>query len=393
MDEETTQKCSNLDDLQDWAKRHDRPVNLTVIETILAAGGTDDGPRPLWRAGDVAAAVERAVDVAPVAFLVDAKVLEDSRDGWFRFLRNTGKLGTGSADVGVLRREARRAARAARDTAMTLVAELFASGDEPEEPWDDPDDPRHENVRALRDLGIDNIDVVARSWGRLPDPGRAADLGWASKYVIRLRQLAQGVGSFIELDGLLFPSVAVAQELISCCPPGTFDGAVCRPNARTGELSLSHEFISLWFDVHTAGLVALKDRRAVPGPALSRQQRQSALQRLQPVVRVGRARFDDLATDREFGAGLIYLVVKSLWSGCDWVSLADLPERTPWPWFLRSCDIESSRALDEVRTSVHALAEAGVLDYDLDGDQARLTAFGVWVVDSWLCEQFDPTSW
>jgi hypothetical protein len=393
MDEETTQKCSILDDFQDWAKRHDRPVNLTVIETILAAGGTHDGPRPLWSAGDVAAAVEHAVNVAPVAFLVDAKVLEDSLDAWFRFLRNTGKLAAGSADVGVLRREARRAARAATDKAITLVAELFGSGDEPEDPWDDPDDPRHENVRVLRELGIRSLDVLARSWGSLPDPERAAEIGWSSGYMTRLRHLAQGIGSSVELDGLIFPSVETAEALAACCPPGTFDREVCRPGRRTPEPGLTYEFITLWYDAQAAGLVALKDRRAVPGPACSGQQGKSAMQRLLPVVRVGRARFDDLATEREFGAGLIYLAVKSLWSGCDWVSLADVPERTPWPWFLRSCDIESSRAPEEVRTSVHALAEAGVLDLDLEGDRARLTAFGVWVVDSWLCEQSDPAPW
>jgi hypothetical protein len=393
MDEETTHKSSILDEFQGWAQQHDRPVNLTVIETLLAGRGAHDTARPLWKAGDVAAALDRAVGLAPVAFLVEANVLEDSLDGWFRFLRNTGKLGADSADVGVLRREARRAARAARDKATTLVAELFDSGDEPESPWEDPDDPRYENVRVLRDLGIDSFDVLARSWGSLPDPEGAAEIGWSSGYMTRLRHLARGIGSSVELEGLIFPSVAAAQGLKSCCPPGTFDGEVCRPGARGGEPALSSEFISLWFDAHSAGLVALKDRRAVPGPACSAKQGKSALQRLQPVLRVGRSRFDDLATDREFGAGLIYLAAKSLWSGRDWVSLPDIPGRTPWPWFLGSCDTEASRALDEVRTSVRALEGAGVLEYDVARDRARLTAFGVWVVDSWLSEQFEPASW
>ena len=203
-----TTQDSILDEFQDWAQRHNRPVNLTVIETLLAGGShRRRGTGPMWRAGDVAAAVDRAVGVAPVAFLVDAVVLEDTLDAWFRFLRNTGKLGAGSADVGVLRREARRAARTAKDRAFELVAELFDSCDEPEEPWDDPDDPRYENIRVLRDLGIESFDVLARSWGSLPDPERAAEVGWASGYMTRLRHLARGIGASLELDGLIFPSV------------------------------------------------------------------------------------------------------------------------------------------------------------------------------------------
>ena len=104
-------------------------------------------------------------------------------------------------------------------------------------------------------------------------------------------------------------------------------------------------------------------------------------------------RLDDLTTDREFGAGLIYLVVKSLWSGCGWVSLPDVPAATPWPWFVGRADLESPRTLDEIRSAVRCLEEVGVLELDLDPDRARLTSFGVWVVDSWLSQQFDPDAW
>ena len=34
-----------------------------------------------------------------------------------------------------------------------------------------------------------------------------------------------------------------------------------------------------------------------------------------------------------------------------------------------------------------------VVDYDVAGDGARLPSFGVWVIDSWLCEQFAPDTW
>jgi hypothetical protein len=390
MDKEKTQD-SILDEFQGWAHKHDRPVNLTVIETLLAVRTARDAARQVWTAGDVAAALDRAVGIAPVAFLVGVTVLEDSLDAWFRFLRNTARLDPRSADVGVLRREARRAARTVADQALETVAELL--DDEPEDPWDDPDDPRHENVQALRRIGIDSFDVLARTWGSRPDPELAAEVGWSSKYVARLRHLARAVGPSLELDGLLLPSVAVAEGLIARCPPGTFDGEVSRPGRRTGEPSLTYEFDSLWYDAHTARLVTLKDGRAVPGPACSGQQGESASQRLQPVVRVGRARFDDLTTDREFGAGLIYLAVTSLSSGCGWVSLQDVPARAPWPWFLGRCEIESPEALAEIRRSVRTLEEAAVVDYDIDGDRARLTSFGVWVIDSWLCEQFDPDTW
>jgi hypothetical protein len=73
--------------------------------------------------------------------------------------------------------------------------------------------------------------------------------------------------------------------------------------------------------------------------------------------------------------------------------LQDVPARAPWPWFLGRCEIESPEALAEIRRSVRTLEEAAVVDYDVDGDRARLTSFGVWVMDSWLCEQFDPDTW
>jgi hypothetical protein len=392
MDKEKTQE-STLDEFQGWSSRHERQVNTNVIENFLPAHVGQRRRRPVWRQGEVAAAMDRAVDTAPVAFLVAAETVEDTLDAWFRFLRNTGKLGAGSADPRRLRREARRAARAAVDRAFALARQLLDEWDEPENPWDDPNDPRYENVRVLRDLGIDRWDVLARSWGSLPDAERAADLGWSSGYMSRLRAVAQAISPAVELEGYLFPSLETAKGIVASCPAGTFDGEVSRPAARAAGRVLSGAFINVWFDADTAGFIELRDGRAAPGPAYFGQEWESAIRRLLPAVGVGQRRFDDLMEELEFGAGLICLVVRSLRSRCGWVALQDVTTGTPWPWYIRRSEIDTAHLLGELRNALRCLEELAVVEVDGEQDRMRLTCFGVWVVDGWLSRQFDVDGW
>lgn len=396
----TTTPDGILEDFQDWAQRHGRRVNIHLIEALRSSApggpGGADGGRAVWRAGDVSAAVDRAIGADPLVFLLASETLEDTLDGWFRFLRNTGRLGVGSADVGVLRREARRAARraarAAKDTAAALAQDLLDCWEEPEEDWIDDDDPRHENIRVLQGMGISRLDVLVRTWGALPDPERASEEGWTSGYMARLRNVAQAISPSVPLEGLLLPSPEIAEELVRACPPGTFAGAALESAPRGPGRTVPHSaFVSVWFDARIARLVDTVDGRAVPGRAYFGDADESATRRTLRAVRVARSRIDDQLQRSEHGAGLVCLLVRSLWDGPRWVSVQETVDATPWPWFVAGPDTTGSRCADDVREAIREMEEAGVLL--VEGEKAKLTSFGVWAVDSWLRLQFDPNSW
>ena len=389
----TTSLDGIINEFEDWALRRRRQVNASVIEALLSARPAAFGsPRQVWRSDDVTPAVDAAVSAAPLVFLMASDTLEETLDAWFRFLRNTGRLGSGSADLAILRREARRAARTATDRAAFLVQDLVGCEVDPEEDCLDPDDPRHENIAILRDMGIDRFDVLARTWGTLPDPERAAELGWSSGYMARLRCVAAAISPSVELADMLFPSIGTAEVIVRSCPPGTFAGSAREPApSDSGRSVLSSAFIGLWFDAQIAGLVETVDGRAVPGAAFGEGE-ETAVRRTLRAVRVGRNRIDDVLNQSEHGAGLVYLMARSLWGGdCSRVSVPGVIDATPWPWFVDRSEGDLLRAADNVREAVEAMVEVGVLE--VDGDSAWLTPFGAWTVDSWLCRQFDPDAW
>lgn len=388
----TTSLDGIINEFEGWALRQRRQVNASVIEVLLSAGPASLGsPRQVWRSEDVAPAVDAAVRAAPLVFLMAAGALEETLDAWFRFLRNTGRLRSGSADLKLLRREARRAARSAMDRAVPLVQDLVGTELDPEDP-SDPEDPRHENIALLRDMGIDRFDVLARTWGTLPDPEHAAEGGWSSGYMARLRCVAAAISPAVELEDMLFPSLGTAEEIVRSCPPGTFAGAAAQAAPGDPRRSLlSSAFTGLWFDAQVAGLVETRALRAVPGPAYFGEPDEGTIRRTLRAVRVGRFRIDDVLGHSAHGAGLVYLMVRSLWSGCSRVSVQEVVEATPWPWFVERSECEMFRAADSVREAIRTMVEAGVLE--VDGDSAWLTPFGAWTVDSWLCRQFDPEGW
>ena len=176
-------------------------------------------------------------------------VVTETLDAYFRFLRRTGRMSHRSMEPTSAccgERRGRRPVRRrtgpwhassrssplVRPLVRTLVQVMAEAREDAEGEWDDPDDLRHENLRILRAMGIDRFDVLARTWGTLPDPERAAEEGWSSDYMARLRHVAQAISPSVPMASLTFPSSETAEQLVRACPPGTFAGETLQPAPR-----------------------------------------------------------------------------------------------------------------------------------------------------------------
>ena len=169
-----------IGELTTWAAKRARVADPTVLAAVLAARPAGRRRDPsVWGPGEVQEALLAAVAADPCLFLTDADVLRESLDSFFRFLRNTGRLHSSSADVAVLRKEAARAVRELEQT-FGDVRRLWACAEPDEDRWDrdrwdaedpddwlHPDDPRHLARELLRDLGVDGPLAVP-----LPPPWR-----------------------------------------------------------------------------------------------------------------------------------------------------------------------------------------------------------------------------
>lgn len=130
MDPERIDPSTLLQHAQDWANARKRPFDRALVALALRARPSDvDQMGQCWRTGSaehLMRHVERsqAVDVTAVSAMVDGL------DTFWRFLRATGRMRSGSAEPKELTREARRAARRMTLSAPTAEASLTAV-DEP----------------------------------------------------------------------------------------------------------------------------------------------------------------------------------------------------------------------------------------------------------------------
>lgn len=386
-----------LSEFDAWAAKRGQLVDTTLLGAMLAAH-TQQQRRPptVWIAGDVKLAAAQTLAAHPDVLVPGVEALEATLDSFFRFLRNTGRLAGKSADVATLRKEVRREARNVAEMLSALEGLAAVMGVEEDLDYDliHPDDPRHETIRVLRDIGITTADVKLRWWGPLPAIERAAEQGMATDYLQRLQRLPELVAPELHVDSGLVPGPADAWRIASELELRDEILADADPRlsweALTPEMvQRSNPFCNWWLTAYVNGLVKIGDGIASPGAQPARVRGQSATLQLMFASRVAGGRLADLCeTGCEHWPSIIHLVVGSLLDGRAWCSLPESVSFAVRRERGRSADeVEVERAARTLERAVDALVEAGVLERN--AGRARLTDFGAWVVDDWVEKQFE----
>ena len=364
-----------IGELTTWATKRGRVADPTVLAAVLAARPAGRRCDPsVWRPGEVQAALAGAVAADPCLFLTDADVLSETLDSFFRFLRNTGRLHSSSADVAVLRKEA---ARAVRDLVQAFgdVRRLSACpepgddrwdedrwGEEDPDDWLDPDDPRHLTRELLRDLGVDGPLAVP-----LPPLETAAAQGLGSRHMARVVELAELARRIGARPDPLYPSPEATKRL-------------------AGELGLDGEALTeLWLDAWTIDLVSPPPESATAMGGSGWLAGLPPWRQLLTSSGLVHCRIDQLLEEGT-GSGVVALLVDSLIDGPAWVPLTEAVETGRCRDHWSDGDQGAARALAELEHGVALLAEAGVLESE--GQRVRLTGFGRWVVVDWIERQF-----
>jgi hypothetical protein len=386
-----------LSEFDAWAVRRRRPADVQLLAAVLTSRLEQLGRSPtLWEAGDVQLALACTVAKRPELLLQVAE-LEQTLESYFRFLRNTGRLASGSADPRTLRKEVRRGARA-----FAELLKVFAVAVEDEEDDEDdldldllhPEDPQHERLWLLRELGVRRGDLRLRWWAPLPPIERAAAQGMATAYLRRVTWIGELVAPSMELEDVYLPGADEAWRIASALdltreirsewsrsghePPELTPAMVRRSDA----------FRDLWLRAFVTDVIRIEDGVARPGSQPARAAGGPASHQLIFATKVGRGRLENVC-DREDEHGLIVveLLVRSLLRRRSWWSFDEARTsvaRLLGPEWAVENEEEIRAAL---RRSVDALAEAGVVE-EADG-QVRLTEFGAWVVDDWIDAQFE----
>jgi hypothetical protein len=388
-----------LSDFDAWAAKRGRPADTMLLGVLLTTRAEQQHRGPtLWAAGDVALAVAGTLAARPDLVLPGVAGLEATLDSFFRFLRNTGRLMRGSAEFGVLRKEARREGRSLAELlrAFAETVDHEAVDEEIEYELLDPDDPRHETIGLLRDMGIrttDLTDVNVRWWWPLPSIERSAEQGMSTGYLQRLQRLPELVTPELQMEDGLIPrpadawriasELALEEEILADADP-----RLSRESLTPVIVQRSCAFHNWWLAAYCNGLVDIQDGIASPGAQPSRVREQSATRQLMFASRVARGRLVDLCeTGCEYWSSVIHLVVGSLLDDRGWCSLPDSASFAVRRQRGRGADESDVQAAGEsLERAVDALVEAGVVERD--GALARVTDFGAWVVDDWIEEQF-----
>ena len=175
----------------DWATKKQRAVDAGLVGELLELRASYDELEPTyWPTGSVEhLLLERWPAKGPME-VPAADVLVETLDGWFRFLRSTGRMSARSAEVKDLVRETRRAAprmqavgddRASWSTGKTLMEFGRSIGLGLDETSD------QEGIQQ-------RLDEISRRWNELPveerrrlmpDPGGAPDLSLAERLTRR----------------------------------------------------------------------------------------------------------------------------------------------------------------------------------------------------------------
>ena len=144
---------------ESWASTKRRPFDRPLVETVLDLRHHHDAaPATQWPPGSVERVLLTLWPAYGPADAPEAETLSAALDTYFRFLRVTGRLASGSAQPAQLTKEARRAAR--------NMADAIA------------DPSRHSQGRVLADFGreigidLDDAGSVEELQGRL---GRVQD--------------------------------------------------------------------------------------------------------------------------------------------------------------------------------------------------------------------------
>lgn len=281
-----------LTEFLSWAERTGRPVEPAVLAAVLRARVLRGHDPRTWRRGEVRPCVLDALLLDVVVLTAGSALLAATLDAFFRFLRNTGRLRSGSEDVATLRRES---ARAVRDLEEMLRAAL--------PPPFEPGGPGAERRALLCDLGVTcGVGVP------LPPIERSVEIGASGSLVRR-----------------------------PCAVPQVADD---------------------------------------PLPA----------RRLSRLVMQGRELIDELL-DEVAPSGLVALLVWSLLDDGGWVDLdecVDLSAHRDVAFLDEEAD---GLARDDLELALDTLVDARVVDRQRD--EARLTDLGMWVVDSWVEEQWE----
>ncbi len=101
---------------EQWSAKARRPLDVDLLETALSLRDTHDRrPGTSWPEGSAAELMTVRWPGHGPLDPPDVEVLVATLETFWRFLRATGRMASGSADVKVLTREARRSAAAMRD--------------------------------------------------------------------------------------------------------------------------------------------------------------------------------------------------------------------------------------------------------------------------------------
>lgn len=383
-----------LSDFQSWATKRGRTVDCELLAVLLSARSESLGRSPtVWAKGDVRQAMATMVTAHPLTVLY-APALAETLDSYLRFLRNTGRLARGSADLAALHKEARREVRSftAMLEAFKALAVDAGEGDELDDELVCLEDPVYERRCLLRELGIRRRDLQDRWWEPLPPIDRAAAAGMRTRYLERLARMAEAVAPSIELEAAFLPRPAdawrIASELDLWDEIRTENAAFGQ--GLTPEMVLrSGAFLGWWIAAYGNGVIRIEEGVARPGSQPATARAASERRQLLFATKAARGRLDGICERAdEFGAEVIELVVLSLLHDRAWRSMDDTASSGVRRLIGSDrADEDADQARASLRRSVAHLVEAGVLE-ESDG-RARLTEFGAWVVDGWIEAQFE----
>ena len=175
----------------DWAVKKKRVVDAELVGELIELRASYDELEPTyWPTGSVEHLIlERWPAKGPVE-VPDAEALVQTLDGWFRFLRSTGRMSARSAEVKDLAREARRAAprmqaiggdRASWSTGKTLMefGQSIGLGLDEAPDQQSLQQQLDEITRRWNDLPVDERRRL------MPEPGGASNLSLAERLMRR----------------------------------------------------------------------------------------------------------------------------------------------------------------------------------------------------------------
>lgn len=428
--EEKTELELLLVELRQWAEQRRRIVDVDVLDNLLDLRETyRDTPLTRWPAGSV---TDLLLDLWPAKGDGEPPDVGDvalSFESWFRFLRNTGRLASGSADPKVLAREARKAAplmaergadRSQWSIGKTLTDHARQLGVDLEgaESTDDLNArmalvsaswnslPVHERQRLMPRPGDEDVSGCERAMaayavddpvvalvmsmrhelptGPLPESSLTAPLVRDSGLLHDVRQLLEALPDRVEVTstGVLRP--ALARELHETLRLSRWEQAsrdfsghlYGNPEWRTARdlLSLNR----LWVAAAGAGWLRVSATRAtVVGPAEMDDEACVAF-----ALRAGLSILLTLLDRWSYAGGLLYLLLRSYIIGCERVSWDEVGAFLS-SWGYSPQDLDELRASDydvtgplvaQAKDEAFTLADAGF--FTLAADGLTLTPLG-----------------